>query len=319
MVLIVLPRAHARRGFVEDRKAACSVVDPSGSSPSPGSSQLHALSIGPRMRVAKSPGGTLVGRVIAVCNQKGGVAKTTTVVSLGAALADLGKKVLLVDLDPQGGLTVCSGFDPDSLQKTVYDALRRGESASGCVLRTQFGPDLVPANIDLSMAEMELIGMVARERRLGAVLGPVRDDYDFVLMDCQPSLGLLAINALAFADEVLIPVACEALALRGARILLRVIGKVRVQLNSKLKITGVLPTMYDARTNHGKRILEEIKSSFQGKIRVFETVINRSVRFAEAAGEGKPVFLHAGAVPGAQAYRELALEVAGAEARHAGA
>ncbi|MCK9221076.1 MAG: ParA family protein [Limnochordia bacterium] len=245
-------------------------------------------------------------RIIAVANQKGGVGKTTSTLNLGAALAEMGKRVLFVDLDPQGGLTVSCGYEPDTLPKTIYNAMMRGLDAKEIMLTTEFGPDLLPANIDLSLAEMDLIGTVSRERRLGIVLREVRDNYDFILIDCQPTLGLLTLNALAVADEMLIPVACEFLALRGVKALLKMYGKVRLQLNSKLKIVGILPTMYDERTRHSKSVLEEINTTFDGKIPVFDVVIKRSIRFAEAAQAGQPIMIYAKRVEGASAYRKLA-------------
>lgn len=245
-------------------------------------------------------------RIIAVSNQKGGVGKTTSTLNIGAALSEQGKKVLFVDLDPQGGLTVSCGFEPDSLPKTVYNAMMRGLDAKEVMLATKFGPDLLPANIDLSLAEMDLIGTVSRERRLGIVLKEVRDEYDFILIDCQPTLGLLTLNALAVADEMLIPVACEYLALRGVKALLKMYGKVRLQLNSKLRIVGILPTMYDERTKHSKEVLEEIKATFNGKIPVFDIVIKRTIRFAEAAQAGESIMTYAKGVDGASAYRKLA-------------
>ena len=182
-----------------------------------------------------------VSRVIAVANQKGGVAKTTTVANLGAALHDAGCRVLLVDMDPQASLTVWSGRNPDDLDKTTYDCLIKDVDSREILLPTPMGPDLLPANIDLSLAEMELIHTVNRERRLAGMLAPLRDDYDFVLMDCQPSLGLLTVNAFAAADEVLVPLVCEFLSTRAVDVLLRVLRKVQVQVNSKLKVAGILP------------------------------------------------------------------------------
>lgn len=253
-------------------------------------------------------------RVIAVTNQKGGVAKTTSTLHVGVALSELGFRVLLVDLDPQGSLTLSCGFEPDALPKSVYNALIKGVAANEVVLPTASGPKLIPANIDLSMAEMQLVNMVARERRLSSIITPIRDEYDFVLIDCQPSLGLLTVNALAIADEVLVPVACEYLALRGVKVLMRMVGRIRVQVNSKLAITGIIPTMFDGRTSHSKEVLEEIRTFFAGKERVFSAVVNRSVRFAEAASAGQPVFSFAKDVPGAAAYREIAKEIAGVQA-----
>lgn len=258
-----------------------------------------------------SRGGTTgaVGRVIAVANQKGGVAKTTTTLHLGAALADMGQRVLLIDLDPQGGLTLSCGFQPDELEQTVYDALVKDVDPTSLRLRTPFGADLLPANIDLALADIELVNLMARERRLGRLLAPLRDEYDFVLMDCQPSLGLVTVNALAACDDVLVPVACEFLSVRALRALFKVIGKVRLRLNSRLRVIGLVPTMYDLRTNHSKQVLQELVEAFQGRVPIFDTPVRRSIRFPEAAAAGRPIFTHAPGHPGDEAYRRLAQAV----------
>lgn len=247
-----------------------------------------------------------MGRIVAVANQKGGVAKTTTTVNVGAALHGLGQRVLLVDLDPQGSLTLCCGFEPDDAPKSIYNALMKGLKAGEVRLETAFGVHLLPANVDLSMAEMELINLVARERRLGAVLAQVRDEYDFILIDCQPSLGLLTVNALAVADEVLIPAACEFLSLRGVDVLLKMLGKVRLRLNSRLQVIGLLPTLFDGRTNHAHQTLDALRERYGARFGLFPTPVARSIRFAEAARRGQPIFLVAPDVPGAAAYREAA-------------
>jgi chromosome partitioning protein len=250
-----------------------------------------------------------LGRVIAICNQKGGVAKSTSTYNLGAALHERKQRVLLVDLDPQGSLTLCCGFEPDSLPKTIYNALLKRTPVEEVLLKTNFGCDLIPANVDLSIAEMDLVHAMNRERRVAGLLAGLRDQYDFILIDCQPSLGLITTNALAAADEILVPVACEYLALRGVLVLLKMYGKVRLRLNSKLKITGFLPTMFDTRTMHSRRVLEELHQRFGSKYRIFDCVINRSVRFAEASAAGQPIFNYAKGVPGAEAYRRLAQEI----------
>lgn len=250
-----------------------------------------------------------MGRVVAVANQKGGVAKTTTTLHLGAALAELDQRVLLVDLDPQGGLTLSCGFQPDELDKTVYDALIKDEEPGGLILSTGWGGHLLPANIDLALADIELVNLVARERRLGRMLAPLRDRYDFVLMDCQPSLGLVTLNALAAADELLIPVACEYLSVRSLRALLKVVGKVRLRLNSQLTVIGLVPTLFDGRTNHARSVLETVVREFGGDIPVFDTPIRRSIRFSESAQAGRPIFDYAPDNPGVEAYRRLAREV----------
>ncbi|HEX6971022.1 MAG TPA: ParA family protein [Limnochordia bacterium] len=247
-----------------------------------------------------------VGCIVAVANQKGGVAKTTTTINLAAALGRRGQRVLVVDLDPQGSLTLCCGFNPDRLSASIYEALMKGLPAEEIRLRAAFGVDLLPANIDLSMAEMELVHLVARERRLGAVLSSVRDVYDFVLLDCQPSLGLLTVNALAVADEVLIPVACEFLSQRGVDVLLKMLGKIRLRLNSRLRVIGILPTLFDSRTIHARQTLEWLADRYGARYRLFPTPIARSIRFAESARQGKPIFDVAPEIPGAHAYEEAA-------------
>lgn len=250
-----------------------------------------------------------MGRVVAIANQKGGVAKTTTTLHLAAALAEAGQRVLMVDLDPQGGLTLSCGFQPDELEPTVYEALVKDADPLPIVRTTAFGVDLLPANIDLALADIELVNLVARERRFGRLLAPVRDRYDFVLVDCQPSLGLVTINAFAAADELLIPVACEFLSIRSLRALLKVVGKVRLRLNSQLRILGLLPTLFDIRTNHSRHILEELVREFAQEIRVFDTPVRRTIRFSEAAAAGRPIFEHAPGNPGAEAYRQVAMEI----------
>jgi chromosome partitioning protein len=248
-------------------------------------------------------------RVIAMCNQKGGVGKTTTTINLGAALADYGRKVLLVDFDPQGALSVGLGVNPYELDGTVYNLLmQRGVRAEDVVVKTNVaGLDLIPSNIDLSAAEVQLVGEVAREQTLARALGPVVPDYDLVLIDCQPSLGLLTVNALTACDSVIVPLECEFFALRGVALLVETIEKVKERLNPRLEIEGILATMFDARTIHGREVMARVIEAFGD--RVFHTVIARTVRFPETTVAGEPITSYAPMSTGAVAYRQLAREV----------
>ncbi|MFI6319043.1 ParA family protein [Nonomuraea sp. NPDC050556] len=248
-------------------------------------------------------------RVVAMVNQKGGVGKTTTTINLGAALVEAGLKVLLVDFDPQGALSVGLGINPQTLDLTVYNLLMEREvTASDVLLETGVdGLDLLPSNIDLSAAEVQLVSEVAREFVLGRVLKPMLPHYDVVLIDCQPSLGLLTVNALTCAQSVIIPLECEFFALRGVALLMDTINKVRERLNEDLEIEGLLATMYDARTLHGREVVESLMGAFGDK--VFHTVINRTVRFPDATVAGEPITIFDSGSLGAKAYRELAREV----------
>jgi chromosome partitioning protein len=248
-------------------------------------------------------------RVIAMCNQKGGVGKTTTTINLGAALAEYGRKVLLVDFDPQGALSVGLGVNPMELDQTIYNALmEKRVSADDILLKTNVvGMDLLPSNIDLSAAEVQLVGEVAREQTLKRIIDPVLDDYDIVLIDCQPSLGLLTINALTAAHGVIVPLECEFFSLRGVALLIQTIDKVKERLNPQLELEGILATMYDGRTLHGREVLARVVEAFGDK--VFHTVINRTVRFPETTVAGEPITTFAPSSAGAAAYRDLAREV----------
>jgi len=253
-------------------------------------------------------------RVISIANQKGGVGKTTTVINLGAALAELGRKVLLIDLDPQSALSVGFGINSYELEETVYSALVDSDSTSlESVIHYEIRPnlDIVPTNIDLAAAEMELISAIGREYILKEILSPVMERYDYILIDCPPSLGLLTINALTASNSVLIPLQCEYLALRGMRMLIEVIEKVQKKLNPNLKILGILGTMFNARTIHGKEVVEEIRSVFGDK--VFDVVIHSSIKFAEAPVVHKSILEYASRHPGAVAYRTLAEVIANGE------
>jgi len=248
-------------------------------------------------------------RVMALCNQKGGVGKTTSTINLGAALAEFGRRVLLVDFDPQGALSVGLGVQPHQLDRTTYNLLmERDVSIDDVLLKTSVvGLDLLPSNIDLSAAEVQLVGEVAREQALARVLAPVMDDYDFILIDCQPSLGLLTVNALTAAEGVIIPLECEFFSLRGVALLIDTIEKVKERLNPKLRLTGILATMYDGRTLHGREVFARVLEAF-GDI-VYDTVIARTVRFPETTVAGEPITTWASSSAGAQAYRNLAREV----------
>lgn len=247
--------------------------------------------------------------VIAMCNQKGGVGKTTTTINLGAALVETGRRVLLLDFDPQGSLSVGLGVNPNTLEKSIYDLLlKRDQDVLGVVQQTNVpNLDILPSNIDLSAAEVQLVSEVAREQTLLRVLRKLRGEYDFILIDCAPSLGLLTINALTAADHVVIPLELEYFALRGVALLTETISKVTERLNEDLDILGILGTMYDSRTLHGREVLERIVQAF-GET-VFHTVIRRTIKFPETTVAGEPITTYAPASPGADAYRMLAREV----------
>ena len=248
-------------------------------------------------------------RVVALCNQKGGVGKTTSTINLGAALAEFGRRVLLVDFDPQGALSVGLGIAPHQLEKTTYDLLlSRDVGIDDVILKTSVnGLELLPSNIDLSAAEVQLVGEVAREQTLARALAPVIDEFDYILIDCQPSLGLLTVNALTAADGVIIPLECEFFSLRGVALLIDTIDKVRDRLNPRLRLDGILATMYDGRTLHGREVFARVVETFGDE--VYDTVISRTVRFPETSVAGQPITSWAPSSAGAQAYRELAMEV----------
>ena len=248
-------------------------------------------------------------RVVAVCNQKGGVGKTTTTINLGAALAEFGRRVLLVDFDPQGALSVGLGIQPHELDLTIYNLLmERGASAADVVVKTSVaGMGLLPSNIDLSGAEVQLVHEVGREFVLGGVLEPLIPDYDVILIDCQPSLGLLTVNALACSDGIIVPLECEYFAMRGVALLTETIDKVSRRINPRLAMDGLLATMYDSRTLHSREVLTRVVDRFGEE--VFHTVISRTVRFPDATVAGEPITSFDPASTGASSYRELAKEV----------
>jgi len=248
-------------------------------------------------------------RIIALCNQKGGVGKTTSTINLGAALAEFGRRVLLVDFDPQGALSVGLGVQPQQLERTAYNLLMdRNVAADDIILKTGVtGMDLLPSNIDLSAAEVQLVGEVAREQTLTRALSSTLSRYDYVLIDCQPSLGLLTVNALTAAHGVIIPLECEFFSLRGVALLIDTIEKVKERLNPALELEGILATMYDGRTLHGREVYTRVLEAFGDE--VFDTVISRTVRFPETTVAGEPITSWAPTSNGALAYRNLAREV----------
>jgi chromosome partitioning protein len=258
----------------------------------------------PRKRTSTSKGATL-GQVIAFANQKGGVAKTTTTLNLGVAFKEEGFEVLLVDLDPQGNLTMSQGMDPDQVERSMYDVLVHSMPVEEIIHRAEV--DVAVSSIDLAGAEMALSSMIGRERALQKALLPVRNRYDYILIDTPPSLGLLTINALTASDGVIVPVQCEYLSLRGLVQLENTLSMIRENLNPIVEIKGILPTMYDSRTLHSREAVEMLKENF-GDL-VFETRIKKTVRYAEAPVEGSSVLKYDSSGPAAKAYRDLAKEV----------
>jgi chromosome partitioning protein len=247
-------------------------------------------------------------RIIAMCNQKGGVGKTTTTINLAAALAEYGRKVLVVDFDPQGALSV--NLDADYQDATtIYELMMTpGLDAKAAIQTTDVeNLDIIPANIDLSAAEMNLVTEMGRERVLQGILNQVTDDYDVVLIDCQPSLGLLTVNALTAAHGVLIPMATEFFALRGVALLIQTIDKVRARTNPSIELDGIIATMYDPRTLHSREVLERLQEAFSDK--VFDTAISRTVKFPDATVARKPITSFDSKSQGAEAYRRVAREL----------
>jgi chromosome partitioning protein len=248
-------------------------------------------------------------RIYTLVNQKGGVGKTTTTINLGAYLADMGQRVLLVDLDPQANATSCLGINKATVKSGTYDALTGGVPAADSILRNpQLKLSLLPSAPALAGAEVELVNELARENRLKQALAPLKDRYDYILIDCPPSLGLLTLNGMVAAqDGLLIPVQCEYLALEGLGMLMDTVARVRKALFPKLKVRGILLTMYDNRTNLSQEVVDEVRSHFGDQ--VFQSIIPRSVRLAEAPSHGLPILAYFPNSPGADAHRALAEEV----------
>lgn len=253
-----------------------------------------------------------MGKTIAIANQKGGVAKTTTAVNLGAWLSIMGKKVLLIDTDPQGNATTGVGIDKETVENCIYDVMINSIPVQEVILPSAVeNLDLLPATIELAGAEIELVGVPEREHVLKKALAEIKSGYDFIFIDCPPSLGLLTINALTAADSLLIPIQCEYYALEGLGQLLNTFQRVQQNLNKELVLEGVLLTMFDGRTNLSIQVVDEVKKYFKGK--VYRAIVPRNVRLSEAPSHGKPVMVYDRRSKGSEVYHELAKEVMGIE------
>jgi chromosome partitioning protein len=302
----LLPRTQPRPEPVVDEPADAPEV---ATEPESGPPHLHAV---PSAEAVRGPEEDVMATVIAFANQKGGVAKTTTTLNLGVALKELGKRVLIIDLDPQGNLTMSQGMNPDAIERSMFDVLVHRVPISDVIHTVEV--DIAVASIDLAGAELALSALIGRERALERALGEVRDKYDYVLLDTPPSLGLLTINAFVAADGVIVPVQCEYLSLRGLVQLENTLAMVRENLNPNVRVQGIVPTMYDGRTLHAREAIEILEENF-GDL-VFETRIRKTVRYAEAPVKGSSVLRYDPTGPAAQAYRDLAKEVLdGAETR----
>lgn len=247
-------------------------------------------------------------KIIAIANQKGGVGKTTTAVNLSSCLAYKGKKVLIIDIDPQGNTTSGFGVDKNSIHKSTYDVLINNENIEEAMVDTMMeNLKLCPSNVNLAGAEVELVSVISRETRMKTVLSDIRDKYDFIIIDCPPSLGLLTVNALTAADTILVPIQCEYYALEGLSQLMNTVKLVQKHLNPNLDVEGVVLTMFDARTNLSIQVVEDVKKYFKNK--VYRTVIPRNVRLSEAPSYGLPIILYDPKSKGSECYLELAEEV----------